>query len=68
MTEWWTPGNRWLEKRALAEYRVQLASHVKRGRKPSTFRYTPPDWHRDAMVALGRNDEETFKAIKLANL
>ena len=68
MTEWWTPCNAWLCRRALAEYRVQLASHVKRGRKASTFRYNPPEWHRDAVSALGDNDEETFKAIKLANL
>lgn len=63
--EWWGPGQRWLEQEALKEYRVQLAAHQKRGRAKSTFRYTLPDWHRDAVDALGRNDEERFKAIKL---
>jgi len=65
---WWSAGNGWLEKRALAEYRVQRAAHLKAGRRASTFRYNPPDWQRDAVTALGRHDEETFKAIKLANL
>lgn len=66
--DWWGPGNRWLEKQALELYRQQLAAHVKRGQAKSTFRYAPPDWQKDAVEALGRNDEETFKAIKLANL
>lgn len=66
--EWWGPGERWLEQEALKEYRVQKAAHIKRGRSPNTFRYTPPDWQRDAMDALGKNDEERFKAIKLAQI
>lgn len=66
--DWWGPGQRWLEQEALKEYRAQLAAHRKRGRAKSSFRYTPPDWHRDAVDALGKNDEERFKAIKLARI
>lgn len=67
-SDWWGPGERWLEQEALKEYRVQKAAHIKRGRSPNTFRYTPPDWQRDAVDALGKNDEERFKAIKLARI
>ena len=63
--DWWTAGNAWLQQQSGKEYQSQLRAHLKRGRKKSTFRYSPPDWIRDAVAALGRNDEETFKAIKL---
>ena len=65
---WWAPGNEWLIKKATAEYRAQLASHLKKRRSKKTFRYSPPDWQQDAIEALGKNDEEWFKGIKLANL
>jgi hypothetical protein len=68
MTTWWTAGQEWLEKRGLAGYRAGLSAHLKAGRVRSTYRWNPPDWHRDAVDALGRNDEECFKAIKLAHL
>ena len=67
-TDWWSAGQRWLEQQALREADAQRRSWVKSGRSAKTFRYTPPDWHRDAIEALGRNDEETFKAIRLARL
>lgn len=67
-TDWWSAGQRWLEQQALREADAQRRSWVKSGRSVKTFRYTPPDWHRDAVEALGRNDEETFKAIRLAHL
>jgi len=67
-TDWWTAGNQWLIKKATEMYRVQLAGHLKKRRSPRTFRYSPPDWQIDAMEALGKNDEEWFKAIKLKNL
>jgi hypothetical protein len=66
--EWWSAGNRWLEAKGLEGYRVWIAAHVKACRNRSTYRWSPPDWHRDSVAALGRNDEESFKAIKLANL
>ena len=66
--DWWSAGQRWLEQQALKESAAQKAAWVKSGRSPNTFRYNPPQWHRDAVAALGRNDEETFKAIKLDQL
>ena len=54
--EWWVAGNNWLIQRA-----TTMAQHQK-------GRYNPPQWHRDAVDALGRNDEEAFKRIKLDNL
>jgi hypothetical protein len=56
---------RQLERLSFAEYKAQLAAHVRRGRKESTFRYSPPGWHRDAVSAIGRRDEETYKRIVL---
>ncbi len=67
-TNWWGPGNEWVQKEAQKEYQVQLRAHTKRGRKKSTFRYTPPQWQQEAMEALGDNDEERFKAIKMGQL
>jgi hypothetical protein len=67
-TEWWSAGQRWLERQASKEAESQKRAWVKGGRSAKTFRYNPPDWHRDAVAALGRNDEETFKAIKLDQL
>jgi len=67
-TDWWSPGQRWLEKQASKEAESQKRAWVKGGRSSKTFRYNPPEWHRDAVAALGRNDEETFKAIKLDRL
>ncbi|HSX23281.1 MAG TPA: hypothetical protein VLE97_10960 [Gaiellaceae bacterium] len=67
-TDWWSAGQRWLEQQALKESAAQKRAWVKAGRSAKTFRYDPPEWHRDAVAALGRNDEETFKAIKLGQL
>jgi hypothetical protein len=67
-SDWWSGGQRWLEREAEKMAASQKRTWVKRGRSAKTFRYDPPDWHRDAVAALGRNDEETFKAIKLWQL
>jgi len=66
--DWWSPGQRWLEQEALKESASQKRAWVKSGRSANTFRYNPPQWHRNAVEALERNDEETFKAIKLEQI
>ncbi len=66
--DWWSAGQRWLEQEALKEAAAQKRAWVKKGRSAQNFRYDPPQWHRDAVAALGRNDEETFKAIKLEQI
>lgn len=60
--DWQSPARAWLDKRAFAEWEAQGRPRPKRGRGR---RYCPPDWQRDAIDALNRNDEEAFKAIKL---
>jgi len=67
-SDWWSAGQRWLEREASKETASQKRDWVKRGRSAKTFRYNPPEWHRDAVAALGRNAEETFKAIKLERI
>lgn len=64
-TDWQGPFNLGLCRAAHTEYRAQLAAHKKRGRRPSTFRYTVPAWQADAIDAMARNDEEAAKAAKL---
>lgn len=68
MSVWWSAGQRWLEQEAAKMATSQKQAWVKKGRSAKTFRYNPPQWHRDAMDALGRNDEEAFKAIKLEQI
>ena len=65
MSEWWTAVQNRLERLANAEYKSQLAAWLKAGRSKRTFRYSPPEWHRDAVAALGRNDEEGAKLALL---
>ncbi len=63
---WWhSAAKAWLDGIANAVFRVQRAEHVKQGRRPNTFRWSPPDWHRQAVSCLNRNDEAGFKAIRL---
>ena len=57
---WQAAGQAWLIRAAHVEWIAQGRPNGKRNR-----RYVPPDWQRDAVAALGRNDEELFKAIKL---
>lgn len=66
--DWQAAFSKRLERVALDEYRMQRAAHLKAGRRKSTFRYNPPDWQRDAVAALGRNDEEAAKAALMYRL
>ena len=55
---------RYLERLGRAEYEAQLRAHLKAGRRRSTMRYCPSQYHIDLIDALQRDDEEAFKAIK----
>ncbi len=63
--DWQTPFQTRLARLALATYRGQVSAHLRSGRVRSTFRYCPPQWHRDAVAAMGLNDEEAAKAAVL---
>jgi len=63
MSDWWSLAAARLERLALEEYRRQRAAWVKSGRSPKSFRYTVPDWQRDVIDALGRNDENDVKGL-----
>ena len=70
--DWWVAGNKWLCDMATNHYLAWR--HSKEGKrwngKGSPYRagYRQPDWMEDARQALGNNDEEAFKCIKLAHL
>lgn len=54
------------ERIGMNAYRQQLAEHKKRGRKPSTFRFNPPQIQRDIVTAMGDRtitDEEAMGLI-----
>jgi hypothetical protein len=62
-SSWQSLGRRRLEQLSQMEYETQLATHRKRGRAASTFRYDVPELLTRAADALSRDDEETFKGI-----
>ena len=70
MTDWHTAGRAWLQDMADKEFAAWRQS--KQGKKwnnktnPYLMGFRLPNWHSDAIKALGANDEETFKAIRLA--
>ena len=56
-------------KRGNEEYLAQLARHLKQGRRHSTLRYCPPDWHRSMVECLGREDgREDFVRLHLHHM
>lgn len=61
----WAEAGRWLEKVARLECEQQWAQHLRKRKSPKSFRYDSPQWHRDAVFALGKQDEATFKHIRL---
>lgn len=74
--DWWTAGNNWLCQIASEHYvnwcktraGKQYLNSKKKGKSPYYFGYSQPAWMDDARKALGDNDEETFKAIKLREI
>lgn len=71
---WWGPGQTWLQEKANEHYAAWRETKEgkkykhKPGTSPHQFGYRQPDWMHEAVDALGKGDEERFKAIKLANL
>jgi hypothetical protein len=67
----------WLQTKRGQEWKGTSRERRKRKRtllsgvdpqSPYAWGFSLPDWHHDAIKALGNNEEETFKLIKLGNL
>lgn len=65
MSNWQRAAQQYLARLGEAEYGAGLRAHVKAGRKPSTYRHNPSQYHRDLVAYLGRNDEQGFKRLKM---
>lgn len=76
---WWGPMHKWLMEKGNQHYnawlltadgkRWSLSCRLKlKNQSPYKWGYTQPQWMHDLIAALGRNDEETCKRIKLENL
>jgi hypothetical protein len=72
--DWWSAGQLWLIKRANAHFHKWAESPAgarwrkKPNKSPHHLGYSQPVWMDEAREALGCNDEERFKRIKLDNL
>jgi hypothetical protein len=62
--DWQDGAQAYLARLGLAEYRAGVAAWVKNGRKASTYRHNPSQYHRDLVELLGQNDEHEFKGLK----
>jgi hypothetical protein len=68
--DWWTHGNAWLIRTANESYHAAWLAAGKPGggsvaEKRFRKAYGVPQWVRDCVDALARNDEEAFKAVRL---
>lgn len=63
--EWHIHAKKYLARLGDAEYAQQKKAHLKKGRKESTFRYSPSEYHRELISYLNENDEEAFKVRKM---
>jgi hypothetical protein len=63
--DWMAAARRYLAKLGEQEYNVGLRHHLKLGRKASTYRYSPSQYHADLCHELGYGTEESFKALKM---
>ena len=74
--EWWGPMNNWLIGKANAHFHEWAESKaganwrkgLNRNKSPYRFGYSQPEWMREMVEALGHNDEQTCKRLKLENL
>ena len=64
-TEWQIAAQQYLAKLGAAEYESAIKAHKKAGRSVKTYRHNPSQYMCDLVSALGANDEEQFKAIKM---
>jgi hypothetical protein len=65
MENWAAPAQSYLARLGLAEYSAGMREHIKRGGRPSTYRYQPTEYHAHLCRLLGADDEHGFKALKL---
>lgn len=61
---WHSPAKRYLERLGVAEAAAHKAQMKRYSRKG--VRYSPSEYHRALIEFLNKNDEEGFKALKLA--
>lgn len=59
----WRRSQERLAAYGLSCYRRDLAAHNKKGRSPKTFRFTPDQFHRDWVKALGEADLDRLKGF-----
>jgi hypothetical protein len=64
-TSWQPAAQAYLARLGFAEYKQNLQAHIKTGRRVSTYRHNPSEYHRELVRLLGANDEPSFKAMKL---
>ena len=62
---WHIHAKRYLNRLGYSEYKEQLSQHLKKGRKKSTFRYCPSEYHSTLIEYLSEDNERGFKATKL---
>ena len=62
--DWQSSAQNYLARLGQSEYQAGLRAHVKAGRRRSTYKHNPSQYHRDLVDRLGRNDEEGFKSLK----
>lgn len=63
--QWQSAAQDYLARLGAAEYGAGLRLHVKAGRRRSTYRHNPSDYHRQLVADLGRDDENGFKSHKM---
>ena len=54
----------YLTRLGIDEYQAGIQSHIKSGKRRSTYRHNPSQYHRDLVKCLGRDDEVSFKILK----
>ena len=62
---WQLSAKKYLERLGQSEYEQQLNQHLKRGRRKSTFRYCPTEYHSQLIECLNKDSEEGFKGLKM---
>jgi hypothetical protein len=62
--ETYAAAQNYLARLGQAEYQAGIRVHLKAGRKRSTYRHSPSEYHRDLVDLLGRDDEHAFKVLK----
>ena len=64
LTDWHSGAQRYLARLGAVEYECGIRAHRKAGRKATTYRHAPSEYHSALVALLGANDEQGFKALK----